>query len=187
MPKSNLRADGAQLVGRLLEQLLHVRQDQHAAIPLADGVFADRRHDRRLAAGRGDHDARIVVPRPQVLVDGAFVVVLVRSQREHLHAAFESARWSCRRRPARLSRSLSRTIWLSSHIRAAMLQRIEQRLFARCRYRAGGGRADGCSTVDDERALPAAERRRAARIAQTAWRNARPPRLMSVRAPTRRQ
>ena len=63
MPKFDFGADDLQLVGRLLEQFLDVRQDQHAAVPLADGVLADRRHDGRLAAGGRHHGARVVVAR----------------------------------------------------------------------------------------------------------------------------
>ena len=49
----HLRADRPQLVGRLLEQFLHVGQDEHAAAPLRHGVLADRGHHGRLAAAVG--------------------------------------------------------------------------------------------------------------------------------------
>jgi hypothetical protein len=40
--EAHLRADRAQLVGRLLQQFLDVGQHQDAATPLNHGVFADR-------------------------------------------------------------------------------------------------------------------------------------------------
>ena len=45
----HLRRDQVELLERLLEQFLHVRQDENAPVPPPHGVPADRGHDGRLA------------------------------------------------------------------------------------------------------------------------------------------
>ena len=82
--EAHLGTNDAQLVGGLLEQFLDVRQDQHAAIPLADRILADAGHDRRLAASRGHDSARIVIARSQVPIHGGFDVFLIRTKCDHL-------------------------------------------------------------------------------------------------------
>ena len=77
-----VRCHGVKLIDRLFEQLLDVRQDQHAPGPLGHRVAADRRHDGRLAPGRRDDDARIVIPTAQVVVNSLDGFGLVRTQRD---------------------------------------------------------------------------------------------------------
>ena len=77
------RADQLQLVDRLLQQLFDVREDQHASIPGLHGIAADRRHHRRLTATSRDHDDRIVIVFPQVLVNSVNSLLLIGTKRQH--------------------------------------------------------------------------------------------------------
>ena len=85
-PAESRRVDAHAEAGRhrvelahgLLEQLLHVGQDEDAPLPERDGVAADRCDDRRLAAARRDHHERVVVAPAEVPVhrlDGGLLVV----------------------------------------------------------------------------------------------------------------
>ncbi len=76
-----VRGHRVQLFDGLFEQFLDVREDQHTPVPLAYGITADRRHHRRLAPGRRNDDAGVVIPTAQVFVDGRDGLGLVRSQR----------------------------------------------------------------------------------------------------------
>ena len=67
-----------ELADGLLEQLLHVGQDEDAPLPARNGVAADRCDDGRLAAARRDHHERIVFALSEVPVhrlDGGLLVV----------------------------------------------------------------------------------------------------------------
>ena len=74
------------LVGVLLQQLADVRKDHHAAVPVLHGVRRDLRDAARLAAGRGDLHAGVVVRLAQRLVDGFHAFPLVGPQRQHGYA-----------------------------------------------------------------------------------------------------
>jgi hypothetical protein len=72
------RGHRIELADGLLEELLHVGQDEDASLPERDGVPADRCDDGRLAAARRDHHERVVVAPAQVVVDrldGGLLVV----------------------------------------------------------------------------------------------------------------
>src|SRR5690606_18378106 len=71
------------LLDRLLEEFLHMREDDYAPVPELHGVAADRRDDRRLAPAGGNDNARIVVARPQVLVHRVDGLALVGAQLHH--------------------------------------------------------------------------------------------------------
>jgi len=60
-PAPQVRGHGMELLDGLLEQLLHVGEDQHAAVPAFDCITADCREDQGLSRGRWQHDARVVV------------------------------------------------------------------------------------------------------------------------------
>lgn len=72
--------DGAQLLGGLLEQFLHVREDDDAPVPLVDRVAADRAKHQRFAGRGWQHDARVCVTLAEVPVDRVDCLALVLAQ-----------------------------------------------------------------------------------------------------------
>ncbi len=58
-------------------------QNQHAATPLLHRVAADAGHHRGLARGCWQHDARIIIPAAQVVVDGIDCFNLVWAELHH--------------------------------------------------------------------------------------------------------
>ena len=77
--------DRRDLVHRLLEQFPDVRQNQHPALPAAQGVADDGRQNRRLASGGRNHYAGIVVAVAEMPVNSVDRGLLIRSK---LHGSF---------------------------------------------------------------------------------------------------
>jgi hypothetical protein len=77
----NVWADGTQFIGGLLEQFLDVSQNQDATIPFHHRVPTDGGQAGRLPSCGGQYDAWVIVPRPQVVVDGLHGIALVGSKR----------------------------------------------------------------------------------------------------------
>jgi hypothetical protein len=75
-----VRRYGMQLLNRLFEQLPDMRQDEHAPTPGLYGIAADGGDDVGLTRSGGQDGARVVVPRPQVLVNGRDGPPLIRTQ-----------------------------------------------------------------------------------------------------------
>ena len=78
-----IRTDQFQLVDGLLQKFFDMGQDQHTAVPGLHRIMADGCHDRRLAATCRDHDDRVVIVIPQVLVNSVNSLLLIRTKRQH--------------------------------------------------------------------------------------------------------
>ena len=74
------RAEAVDLVGILLQQLLHVRENEDAPAPERDGVGRDAGEDEAFAAGGRDHDTGVRVLRLEMMVDGLDGLELVGAE-----------------------------------------------------------------------------------------------------------
>ena len=73
-----IRRDLVEVLDTLLEELLHVGENDDAAVPATDGVFADRSKNRSLTPCGGNDDAGIVIAFAEMPVnslDGLFLVL----------------------------------------------------------------------------------------------------------------
>ena len=75
--------DRLYLPGVLLDEFLHMGENENAPMPFHDRVLRDLGYAERLAAGRRDDYARVRVLIPKVVVHGLDRVALVRSQVVH--------------------------------------------------------------------------------------------------------
>ena len=76
-------ADVRDLLGVLVDQLLHVRQDQHTPMPEIDRIGGNGGDAQRLAASGRNDDARIGLLRAQEVVKSRLRITLVITQFKH--------------------------------------------------------------------------------------------------------